>query len=49
LIGPRARSMFQSPLHRGTLFNRGGNHRYDQLSNVSVPSSSGNSLQLKRK
>ncbi len=37
---------FQSPLHRGTLFNRHGRgFRGHALNHISVPSSSGNSLQ----
>jgi len=36
---------FQSPLHRGTLFNSPRSHRPRGRSHVSVPSSSGNSLQ----
>jgi len=37
--------MFQSPLHRGTLFNCSGLPRACTARSVSVPSSSGNSLQ----
>jgi len=36
---------FQSPLHRGTLFNRRQTKYLHPLAYVSVPSSSGNSLQ----
>ncbi len=36
---------FQSPLHRGTLFNRSTHVRSIRSRHISVPSSSGNSLQ----
>jgi len=41
----KARSMFQSPLHRGTLFNLDHHASRADSGQVSVPSSSGNSLQ----
>jgi len=44
--GPDHTSSFQSPLHRGTLFNPGERRLVFGHFHVSVPSSSGNSLQL---
>jgi len=46
LLGGNQASLFQSPLHRGTLFNSHWVAEIPTMWKVSVPSSSGNSLQL---